>query len=67
MKTVTLTLPETLEMDEKEIVMSLATKLYEDGKLLLGQAAQLVGLSKRTFMELLGNMVFQFLITLLLT
>lgn len=55
MRTVTLKLPETLEMDEREIVMSLATKLYEDGKLSLGQAAELVGLTKRTFMELLGK------------
>jgi len=55
MKTVTLTLPESLDIDEKEIVMSLATKLYEDGKLSLGQAADIVGLTKRTFMELLGK------------
>ncbi len=55
MKTVTLTLPDNLDMDEREIVMSLATKLYEDGKLSLGQAAELVGLTKRTFMELLGK------------
>ena len=55
MKTVTLNLPETLDMDEREIVMCLATKLYEDGKLSLGQGAELVGLSKRTFMELLGK------------
>ena len=55
MKTVTLQLPETLDMDEREIIMSLATKLYGDGKLSLGQAADLVGLTKRTFAELLGK------------
>ncbi len=42
-------------MDEREIIMSLATKLYGDGKLSLGQAADLVGLTKRTFAELLGK------------
>ena len=55
MKTLTLTLPETFDMDEREITMLLATKLYEDGKLSVGQAAELVGLTKRTFMELLGK------------
>ena len=35
--------------------MLLASKLYEKGVLSLGQAAQMTGLSKRTFMELLGR------------
>ena len=35
--------------------MLLATKLYEQGKLSLGQAAELAGYSKRAFMELLAN------------
>lgn len=35
--------------------MLLATKLYEQGKLSLGQAAELAGFSKRTFMELLNS------------
>lgn len=42
-------------MDDREITMSLAAKLYEDGKLSIGQAADLVGLTKRTFIELLGK------------
>jgi predicted HTH domain antitoxin len=29
--------------------------LYEDGKLSSGQAAEIAGLSKRTFIELLGR------------
>jgi predicted HTH domain antitoxin len=33
----------------------LAAKLYEKGSLSLGQAAELAGYSKRTFMELLGS------------
>jgi predicted HTH domain antitoxin len=55
MRTVTLNLPETLDMDDQEITMSLAAKLYENGKLSIGQSAELVGLTKRTFMELLGK------------
>lgn len=35
--------------------MLLASKLYEKGLLSVGQAAQMKGLSKRTFMELLGH------------
>ena len=35
--------------------MLLASKLYEQGKLSLGQAAELAGYSKRTFMELLST------------
>ena len=33
----------------------LAAKLYESGKLTLGQAAEVAGYSKRTFMELLSD------------
>jgi len=33
--------------------MIVATRLYEQGKLSLGQAADLAGLTKRTFAELL--------------
>jgi len=35
--------------------MALAAQLYQMGKLSLGQAADLAGYSKRTFMELLGS------------
>jgi predicted HTH domain antitoxin len=53
MKTLTVQIPDSL--DEKEATMLLAAKLYEKGSLSLGQAADLAGYSKRTFMELLGN------------
>lgn len=55
MKTLTLQIPDTLELDDKEAAMLLATRLYEQGKLSLGQAAELAGLTKRTFAELLGR------------
>ena len=54
MKTITLNIPDDLDIDNREVSMLVATKLYEQGKLTLGQAAELVGLSKRTFAELLG-------------
>jgi predicted HTH domain antitoxin len=55
MKTITLEIPDSLEIDEKEAKTFLAAKLYEKGSLTLGQAAELSGYSKRTFMELLAN------------
>jgi predicted HTH domain antitoxin len=55
MKTVTLNIPDDLDIDDKEISMLVAAKLYEQGKLSLGQAAELAGFSKRTFAELLGR------------
>jgi len=55
MKTLTVTLPDNLEMDNRELVMLLASRLYEQGKLSLGQAAELAGLTKRAFAELLNQ------------
>ena len=55
MRTVTLNLPGTFDMDDRDIIMSLATSLYEAGKLSLGQAAELAGVTKVTFAELLGR------------
>lgn len=55
MKTITLNIPDNIELDQHEATMILATKLYEQGKLSMGQAAELAGFSKRTFMELLGR------------
>lgn len=55
MTTLTLNLPKTVKLEERELVMILATKLYEQGKLSLGQAAELAGFSKRAFVEILGD------------
>lgn len=55
MKSITFNIPDTLDINDKDIAMIVASKLYEDGKLSLGEAADLVGYSKRTFAELLGK------------
>ena len=55
MRTISLKLPEMSELDNFQLYMILASNLYEQGKLSLGQAAELANLSKRTFAELLGN------------
>ena len=55
MRTLTFNIPDSLEMDDREVAMIIATRLYEQGRLSLGQAAELVGLTKRTFAELLSK------------
>lgn len=55
MKTITLHLPDSVDLSDREAAMLIAARLYEQGKLSLGQGAELAGYSKRTFMELLGD------------
>ena len=42
-------------ISETELKLLLATKLYETGRLSLGQAADVANLTKRTFIEILGR------------
>jgi len=46
-------LPPNLSQDEARLM--LAVKLFEIGKVSLGQAAKIAELSKRAFMEILGR------------
>ena len=55
MRTLTINLPETIDLDDKQAKMALASKLYQLGKITLGQGAEIVGYSKETFMELLSD------------
>ncbi len=55
MRTIQLNIPNNIEISDYDFSMSLAAKLYEDAKLSAGQAAQIVGLSKRAFIEVLGK------------
>jgi len=55
MKTVNFKIPDSVDLDDKDIAMIVASTLYEKGKLSLGQAAELAGLTKKTFSELLGK------------
>ena len=48
-------LPNRVNTTEGELKTLLASKLYEREDLSLGQAAKLAGISKRSFIELLGN------------
>ena len=55
MRTLQLKIPDSVEKNDNELSMIIASKLFEDGTLSAGQAAELAGISKRTFLELLGK------------
>jgi predicted HTH domain antitoxin len=56
MKTLNVNVPENL--NELELKIILAGELYEREKITLGQAAELAGLTKRTFIEIMGKYGF---------
>ncbi|MFN5539832.1 MAG: UPF0175 family protein [Candidatus Melainabacteria bacterium] len=55
MEQITLKFSKPIELSEFELTMVLASRLYELGKMSSGQCAEMVGLSKRAFLELLGK------------
>ena len=55
MKTLSLNIPYGLDLEPNELAIFVASRLYEEGGLSLGQAAEMAGLTKRTFAELLGR------------
>lgn len=48
-----MSLPINVSADEAQLL--LAIKLFEVGRVTLGQAAEMAGFSKRAFMEILGH------------
>ena len=55
MRTIQIKIPENIDMSDYDFTMMVAAKLYEDKKLSSGEAAEMVGLTKRTFIELIGK------------
>jgi predicted HTH domain antitoxin len=55
MKQLTLSVPDNLNLNLNDTKRFLAAKMYESGKLSLGQAAELAGLSKIAFSEILAD------------
>ena len=55
MSIITLDIPDQIELDPKDTIKFLSAKLYESGKLSLGQAAELCGLPKTAFAEMIGD------------
>lgn len=58
MESVVIHLPSQVQTDAFEVRMMVAGGLYERGKLSAGQAAEMVGITKRTFLEILGKYGF---------
>ena len=52
---VVLNIPENINSKTFDVSIYIASKMYEDGILSSGQAAEMAGLSKRTFIEILGK------------
>ena len=55
MKTITIDLPDSIELDEQEAKIYLVSRLFEVGILSLAQAAEMVKMNKKEFMEVVGN------------
>jgi predicted HTH domain antitoxin len=55
LRTLQLNFPNTIEQSDDQLLLLIAAKLYENGTLTSGQSAELAGLSKREFIEVIGN------------
>ncbi len=55
MRTIKIIVPDSVDLKDSDFSMIIASKLYEDAKLSAGQAAEMVGLTKRAFIEVLGK------------
>ena len=55
MTTMTIQVPDALEKEHDETIRLIAAKLYEAGKLTLGQAAEMCGMRKWDFPEILAK------------
>ncbi|MEJ7848554.1 MAG: UPF0175 family protein [Pyrinomonadaceae bacterium] len=53
--TVELTLPDGVNISSSELKMIIAAKLFEMGELSSGQAAKMVGITRREFLESVGQ------------
>lgn len=55
METLTINIPSQIDTKIFDVQTYLAAKLYEDAILSAGQAAEVAGISKRDFIEILGR------------
>ncbi len=55
MRTITVNIPQATNLSAFDYSIYLAAKLYEDGLLSSGQAAEIAQLSKRAFIEIIGK------------
>ena len=55
MRIIKLKVPENIDLKDYDFSMIVASKLYKDVILSDGQAAEMVGLKKKAFIEMLGK------------
>lgn len=55
MRTVQFNIPDNVDLKDYDFSMIVAAKLYEDAKVSAGEAAEIAGLTKRAFIEILGK------------
>jgi len=55
MNKIMLNVPETIDLKAFDFSLYVASKMYEDGLVSAGQASEMVGISKRAFIEILGK------------
>ena len=60
MKQINISIPDSLEFSEAELKLFIAAKLYEQGKISQGEAAEMANVSKRTFIESIGKFSVSF-------
>lgn len=48
-------IPENIDLKTFDFSVYVASKMYEDGLISAGQASEMVGISKRAFIEILGK------------
>lgn len=48
-------IPDSVAISDLEVKMTVAAKLFDQGLITSGQGAAIVGVSKQTFIELLGK------------
>lgn len=54
-RTLQLNFPDAVEQSDQELKVLIAAKLYENGTLTAAQGAELAGLSKKAFLETMGQ------------
>ncbi len=55
MSSVVINLPESVNMKAFDFTLYIVSKMYEDGMITAGQGAEIAGISKRTFLEVMGK------------
>jgi predicted HTH domain antitoxin len=54
-RVLTIKLPNTVKIGDKEAKMIFASRLYEEGLISSGEAAEIVGITRREFIETMGK------------